>query len=167
MHGPQRLGDAADRIRLAHAILRQRRAFDETRHEAALGLEERDHLRADPDGGRGERRLVLDGTVDPEQTGVATGDPEDVCTVVERHLPVVVRDAAAQELDPSLATGPHAGDDRVDVHGAILSCRNGGRRSFWPQAGASGILVVSPTKEVSLMTDIAATSAPRAARLAG
>ena len=77
---------------------------------------------------------MLDGTVDPEQAGVPAGDAEDVRAVVEGHLPVVVRDATAQRLDPSFATGPLAGNDRVDIHGAILSCRNG-RRALVLAAG--------------------------------
>ena len=55
-----------------------------------------------PDADRrgGPRRLVLDPAVDPEQVGPLPGDPEDVDAVGPRHLHVVVRDPAAENLPP-------------------------------------------------------------------
>ena len=103
MNGAKRLRDPPDRVRTAHRLGRHARPFDEPRHEVALGLDELDHLRPDPDRGGRQRCLVLGAPVDPEQVRVATADPQHVRPVVERHLEVVVRDPAAEHLDASPA----------------------------------------------------------------
>ena len=58
-------------------------ALEEARDEVTLGLDERDHLRPDADGGRREGRLVLGAPVDPEQLRVLAADPEHVTPLVD------------------------------------------------------------------------------------
>ena len=48
----QRLRDSPQELRLAHPLGRRHLAVEEARHEPSLGLDERDHVRADP-GRRG------------------------------------------------------------------------------------------------------------------
>src|SRR4029077_6842050 len=66
----ERPGRAADRLLLAHCLGRDRTAFDEARHEAALGLDEREHLGADAERRCDERGAVLGLPVDAEELGV-------------------------------------------------------------------------------------------------
>ena len=89
-------------------------ALDEARDEIALGLDERDHLRPDADGGRREGRLVLRAPVDPEQLRVAAADPEHVDAPVDGDLEVAIRDPAAERLDPGVAAGPDPLDHLLD-----------------------------------------------------
>ena len=71
---PQRLRDAAERLRLPQRLRHHDLALDVARDQEALRLDERDHLRPDADGCRGERRLVLGAPVDAEQLGVLAAD---------------------------------------------------------------------------------------------
>jgi hypothetical protein len=59
---------------------------------------------------------VLDATVDPEQLRVPAADPEDVRPVVQHDLEVPVRDPAAEQLDPRIATRPDSLDHVLDAH---------------------------------------------------
>ena len=108
-------------------------ALDEARDEVALRLEERDHLRPDPERGRGERGLVLDVAVDPEQPGVLAADPQHERLAAGAHLEVVVRDPAAERLDRLDAAGPDPLDDLVD-HARMRS----------PAGSKSGSAATSP-----------------------
>ena len=73
----ERVGDAAERLRLVDRLVRDRRAHDEPGDEIALGPDERRHLRPDPDARRRDGRGVLDLAADPEQVGVVAGQPDD------------------------------------------------------------------------------------------
>ena len=67
MERTQRDAIAAEHHRLAHLLERRDRTCDESCDEPAFGLDERDDLRADAEGGRCFGRRELDRAVDPEQ----------------------------------------------------------------------------------------------------
>jgi hypothetical protein len=123
VHRPERLRHAPQRLRLPHRLRHDDVAVDEARHEVPLGLDERDHLRADADCGCRERGLVLGAPVDPEQLGVLAADAEHIDAPVDGDLEVPVRDPAAEDLDGGAAARPdpldhlldpgHAGDPRT------------------------------------------------------
>ena len=108
---------AGDRRGRRELVGRDRRALDEAGHEAALGLDEGDHLGPDADLGRDQRRPVLGTPVDPEQIRVLPADADDERLRADRDLEVVVRQPAAEPLDARLAPGPEALADLVDAHG--------------------------------------------------
>jgi hypothetical protein len=110
----QRLRDPAQRLRLPDRLRDDDLALDEPRHEIALRLDERDHLRPDPDGCGCEGRLVLRAPVDPEQLRVAAADPQHIAAAVDGHLEIAVRDPAAEHLDPGIAAGPDPLDRLLD-----------------------------------------------------
>ena len=110
----QRLCDAPQRLRLPNRLRDDDLALDEARDEITLGLDERDHVRPDADGGRREGRLVLCAPVDPEQLRVAAADPEHVDAPVDGDLEVAIRDPAAERLDPGVAAGPDPLDHLLD-----------------------------------------------------
>ena len=82
-------------------------ADDEPGHEIALRPDERGHLRADADPGRGDRRRVLDLAADAEQVRVVAGQPDDPALVRAGRVDpeVAVRDPAGQRGQGQLATG--------------------------------------------------------------
>ena len=94
----------AQHLRLAHPLERRRRALDEPRDEAALGLDERHHLGPEPDRGgvrappRTRPRGRSRGARCPSRR------PQDEVLAVDVDLEVVVGDPAAEHLDA--ATGP-------------------------------------------------------------
>ena len=92
------------------------RALDEPRDEVALRLDERDHLRPDPERGSDARRLVLGPPVDPEQMRVLPADAQHVGAAVALDPEVAIRDPAAERLDLDPAPGPDACGDPLDVH---------------------------------------------------
>ena len=114
MHRAERLSDPAERVGLPEHLRPDHRTPDEPGDEIPLGLDESDHLRPDADRRRGERRLVLDALVDPEQLRVLAADPEHVGAVVERDLEVPVRDPAAEDLDLRAAPRPDPLDHLLD-----------------------------------------------------
>ena len=72
---------------------------DESCHEPALGLDERDDLRADAECCGCFGRRELDGAVDPEQAGVLPRDAKNEALPVDLDLQVVVRDPTAEDLE--------------------------------------------------------------------
>ena len=127
-------------------------ALDESRHEVALRLQERDHLGPDSKAGCGERCRMLDVAVDAEQRRVLAADPEHERLAAGTNLEVAVRDPASERLDRLDAGGPDAGDELVDharmrsplgsqsgsaatspgVHSPKISTSTGCPGSTWP-----------------------------------
>ncbi len=112
-------------------------AFDETRDEASLRLDERDHLRRDSELRRGERGVVLDVAVDPEQLRVLAADAQDEQLARRRHLEVPVRDPAAEHLDRLDTARPHALGELQRAHARIRS----------PRGSNSGSAAISPATQ--------------------
>ena len=112
---------ALEHRRLAHPLQTGNRAFDEAGDEPSFRLDERDDLGADPELrgrlGRGE----LDRPVDPEQVGVLPRDPQHEVLAVDLDLQVVVRDAAAENLEACGPARPHALDLGRERHARIRS----------------------------------------------
>src|SRR5262249_41925243 len=137
----QRRDDAADRLRLLHPLPGHDLALDEPRHQPALRLHELDDFGTDADGRCGERGLVLDPTVDAEETGLVACDAQHVhLAVVELDLQVVVGDPAAEHADPGVSPRPDPLDD-VLMHRAILNCMDGSSRGVRVAVtGSSGLI---------------------------
>ena len=118
----ERTADPFERLRLAHPLERRDLALDEAGDEPAFGLDEVDDLRPDPERSRRPGRAQLDGAVDAEQVRVLPCHTQHVGLAVELDLDVVVRDPAAERLEPRTAAGPDALDRAGEVrHARILA----------------------------------------------
>ena len=120
VHRAERLGDAANRLRLPDRCRLDDVSLEEARDEVSLRLDERDHLRPHADGGCGERCLVLDAAIDTEQLRVLAADTKHVGAVVERDLEVAVRDAAPEHVDHRVTAGPDPFDHLLHAHGRAM-----------------------------------------------
>ena len=116
---------------------------DEARDEVALGLDEGDDLRPDPERRGVERSLVLGPAIDAEQRRLGAADPDDERLPAGDHLEVVVRDPAAEQLDRLDADGPDPRGDLVD-HSLTRS----------PAGSKSGSAATSPAIQLAEDLDL-------------
>ena len=129
-------------------------ALDVARHEVALRLHERDHLRPDPELRGRDGRVALDVAVDSQQLGVLAADAEHERLAAGDDLEVAVRDPAAERLDRFDAAGP-------DTLGDLPNHA----RTRAPAGSHRGSAATSPAIQSPKIST--STACPTAARAAG
>src|SRR5207248_975249 len=129
-------------------------ALDVARHEVALRLHERDHLRPDPELRGRDGRVALDVAADSQQLGVLAADPEHERLAAGDDPEVAVRDPAAERLDRFDAAGP-------DTLGDLPNHA----RTRAPAGSHRGSAATSPAIQSPKIST--STACPTAARAAG